>query len=105
MMGRSGVWKGRQTKGGLRGLGLGVCAYLWILILPSVARTDVLLNKVFQGNADTAQGRRRWSSPLVLCARAKASSVRKKSIHTGGKTEDVSNNSHGQGWSFGAKSH
>lgn len=61
-------------------------------------RTDALLNEVFW-----EKEKLRWSLPLVLCARAKPSSIRKKSIHTRGNTEDISlcNNPAVQCWSYG----
>lgn len=61
-------------------------------------RTDAFLNEVFW-----EKEKPRWSLPLVLCARAKPSSIRKKSIHTRGDTEDISlcNNPAVQCWSYG----
>lgn len=111
MRGGLGVWMERKRKGEIRkpfGC-LRIYTYLWIIILINVGRTYVLLNvfiymyKYFGKRQKILKEQWRWSLPLVLCARAKPSSIRKKSIHTRGNTEDISlcNNPDVQHWSYG----
>lgn len=96
--------EGKKKEGGCKkAFCLRIYTYSWSLSLFKVERTYVLLNELFWEKANIPKEQRRWSLPLVLCARAKPSSIRKKNIHTRGNTEDISlcNNPDVQYWSYG----